>query len=103
MGSPPYENHYPSALYAWYVSTVLMVANIVSFIDRQIISLLIEPIKADLSLTDTQISILHGFAFAIFYALMGLPWAGWRIEKTAVSLFQRHHGLESHDSLLRFG
>ena len=80
MGSPPYENHYPSALYAWYVSTVLMVANIVSFIDRQIISLLIEPIKADLSLTDTQISILHGFAFAIFYALMGLP-LGWMADR----------------------
>ena len=66
------KNHYPSTVYAWYVATVLMIANIVSFIDRQIISLLIEPIKADLSLTDTQISVLHGFAFAIFYALVGI-------------------------------
>lgn len=64
---------YPSTIYAWYVAGVLMIANIVSFIDRQIISLLIEPIKADLSITDTQISILHGFAFAIFYAIMGIP------------------------------
>lgn len=66
------EDAYPNPVYAWYVATVLMIANIVSFIDRQIISLLIEPIKADLSLTDTQISLLHGFAFAIFYALVGI-------------------------------
>lgn len=67
------SNDYPGSVYAWYVAGVLMVANIVSFIDRQIISLLIEPIKADLGITDTQISILHGFAFAIFYAIMGIP------------------------------
>ena len=67
------NDNYPNPIYAWYVAAVLMVANVVSFIDRQIISLLIEPIKADLSITDTQISILHGFAFAIFYAFMGIP------------------------------
>ncbi len=67
------QDQYPSNIYAWYVAGVLMIANIVSFVDRQIISLLIEPIKADLQISDTQISILHGFAFAIFYAVMGIP------------------------------
>ena len=44
-----------------------------SFVDRYILGLLIEPIKADLNLTDTQIGLLLGPAFAIFYATMGLP------------------------------
>lgn len=52
---------------------VLMIAYIVSFIDRTILSLLVEPIRADLEISDTQISLLHGFAFALFYTLMGIP------------------------------
>lgn len=67
------KSTYPSTRYAWYVAFVLMVANIVSFVDRQIISLLIEPIKLDLQISDTQISLLHGFAFALFYAILGMP------------------------------
>jgi MFS family permease len=50
-----------------------MLAYVFSFVDRQILSLLIEPIKADLALTDTQFGLLHGFAFALFYATMGIP------------------------------
>lgn len=46
-----------------------------SFIDRQILALMIEPIKADLQLSDTQFSLLHGLAFSLFYAVMGLPLA----------------------------
>ena len=45
--------------------------------DRQIIALLVEPIRADLAISDTQFSLLSGLAFAIFYALMGLPIARW--------------------------
>ena len=52
---------------------MLTIAYILSFVDRYILGLLIEPIKADLGLTDTQIGLLLGFAFAIFYATMGLP------------------------------
>jgi MFS family permease len=52
---------------------VLTIAYIFSFVDRYILGLLIEPIKADLGLTDTQIGLLLGPAFAIFYATMGLP------------------------------
>ncbi len=50
-----------------------MLAQVVSFIDRQVITLLVQPIRADLAISDTQISLLMGFAFAIFYVAMGVP------------------------------
>ncbi|EHU1829887.1 MFS transporter [Acinetobacter baumannii] len=62
-------------VYAWYVVILCMLAYIFSFIDRQILALMIEPIKADLQLSDTQFSLLHGLAFSLFYAVMGLPLA----------------------------
>jgi MFS family permease len=67
------ETPYPDPKYAWYVVVVLFLAYTSSFIDRIIMSLLVGPIKRDLVLTDTQFSLLHGLAFAIFYTLMGLP------------------------------
>lgn len=59
--------------YRWYVVLLLTLAYVSSFIDRQILSLLIEEIKADLAITDTQFSLLSGMAFSLFYAGMGLP------------------------------
>jgi len=59
--------------YAWYVLAVLCLGSVVSTLDRQVINLLVEPIKADLGVSDTQISLLQGFAFAIFYAVMAVP------------------------------
>src|SRR5262249_34009122 len=59
--------------YAWYVVIVLMVCYTLSFIDRQILSLMVEPIKHDLGISDTRIGALQGPAFAVFYTLMGLP------------------------------
>lgn len=50
-----------------------MLAMVVSFIDRQVITLLVAPIRADLGISDTQMSLLMGFAFAIFYVTMGVP------------------------------
>jgi MFS family permease len=64
---------WPKPAYSWYVVAVLMLAYTNSFIDRQILSLLIEPIRADLEITDTQVSLLAGIAFTIFYTLMGVP------------------------------
>ena len=58
---------------AWYMVGLLTVAYVVSFVDRNILGLLIDPIKADLGLSDLQIGLLLGPAFAIFYATMGLP------------------------------
>lgn len=62
-----------SYAYEWYVVLLCMVAYIFSFVDRQILALMIEPIKADLGLSDTQFSLLHGLAFSLFYAFMGIP------------------------------
>lgn len=62
-----------SERYGWYVVFVLCVCGIVAFIDRQIINLLVEDIKLDLDVTDTQISLLQGFAFAVFYAIVAIP------------------------------
>ncbi len=60
-------------LYAWYVVGLLVIAYTFSFIDRQILSLLVGPMKRDLGISDTQVSLLQGFAFALFYSVMGLP------------------------------
>jgi len=57
--------------YPWYVVTLLTLAYICSFIDRQIITLMIGPIKQDLGLTDTQVSYLIGLSFALFYTVFG--------------------------------
>lgn len=64
---------YPKPTYAWYVVSVLTLAYISSFIDRQILALLVEPIKADFQISDTEMSLLIGMSFALFYTLMGLP------------------------------
>ena len=67
------DSNPPSVAGGWYLVFVLMLAYIVSFVDRQVISLLVEPIKRDLAINDTQISLLMGLAFAIFYVAMGVP------------------------------
>ncbi|MGR4890814.1 MFS transporter [Sphingopyxis sp. LARHCG72] len=59
--------------YSWYVLSVLVVVYILNFIDRQIISILAVDIKADLGLTDGDMGFLGGAAFAVFYALFGIP------------------------------
>lgn len=64
---------YPNQGYAWYVVSILTLAYISSFVDRQILALLVEPIKADFDISDTQMSLLIGMSFALFYTLMGLP------------------------------
>ena len=62
-----------SLRYAWYVVGVLMLAYIFSFIDRQIFSLLVSPLRRDLHISDTEISLLQGFSFAVFYTFFGIP------------------------------
>ncbi|KGE00326.1 MFS transporter [Achromobacter sp. RTa] len=71
-GSPRHAAR-PSHAYEWYVVVICMLAYIFSFVDRQILALMIEPIKRDLQLSDTQFSLLHGLAFSLFYAFMGIP------------------------------
>ena len=67
------EDDYPNETYAWYVVGVLVLAYTVSYIDRTILTLMVGPIRATLGISDVQISLLHGLAFAIFYTVLGLP------------------------------
>lgn len=67
------EPDYPPRSRGWYVVFVLCCCNVIAFLDRQIINLLVDDIRADLLITDTQISLLQGLAFALFYATMALP------------------------------
>lgn len=62
-----------SKRYAWYVVLVLTGVYTFNFIDRQILTILQELIKEDLGLTDTQLGLLTGLAFALFYTTLGLP------------------------------
>jgi len=71
---------WPTPARAWWAVAVLTFTYIVSFVDRTILGLLIEPIKVDLSLNDTQMGWLAGPAFGVFYAVMGLP-LGWLADR----------------------
>lgn len=69
----PGEEPYPPQRTAWFAVGVLLLIYIFSFMDRQILNLLVRPIKSDLGISDTQMSYLMGFSFAVFYAVFGLP------------------------------
>jgi MFS family permease len=65
----------PTGIYSWYVVLLLSALYVVSFIDRVVLNLLVDPLRAEFGLSDTQISLLQGAAFAIFYGVFGLPLA----------------------------
>ena len=71
--TPISESPYPSPRYAWYVVGVLTLMYVFSFIDRQIFSLIVAPLRRDLHISDTQVSLLQGFSFALFYTFCGIP------------------------------
>ena len=58
---------------SWWAIFIFMIALMFNYLDRQLMTLLITPIKADFDLSDTQISLLIGFAFVLFYVLAGIP------------------------------
>ena len=74
------EEPYPQIKYAWYVVAALTFVYIFSFIDRQILNLLVGPIRRDLGISDTQMSLLMGFSFALFYTVCGIP-LGWLADR----------------------
>lgn len=59
----------------------LLLAYALSFVDRQILSLLVEDLRRDLAIGDVEIGLLQGPAFGVFYAVMGLPF-GWLADRT---------------------
>ena len=62
-----------SVAYQWYVVGVLLLVFILSYFDRFILTLVIEPIKQSLHLSDFQVGLLLGPAFSLFNVLMGIP------------------------------
>ena len=68
MSARPYRN---------YLLVVLMVILAFNYVDRLALGLLLQDIKADIGLTDTQLGVLSGIAFALFYSVMGIPIARW--------------------------
>src|ERR1035437_560091 len=64
---------YPKPAYAWYVLGVLTLVYVFSFLDRQILNLLVGPVRHDLHISDTQMSLLIGISFAAFYVAFGIP------------------------------
>jgi MFS family permease len=65
---------------AWAVVWALSLASMVAYIDRQVLTLLFAPLKADLQLSDTEVSLLVGFAFVVCYAVFGLV-SGWLADR----------------------
>ena len=72
MSSNANEQSY-SKIYTWFLLTLFTLTYTFSFVDRQVINLLVEPIKSDMDLTDVQISYLQGLIFVIPYVLLSVP------------------------------
>lgn len=68
-GAPAQE----APLYAYYMVAVLTIAFMVAMIDRVVLALLIDPIQAEFDISDTEMGLLSGLAFALFYLVMSIP------------------------------
>lgn len=77
----PHSNGaFPPTATAWYMTAVLFLLYWLSLLDRLVISLLVDPIRRDLGISDFELSLLQGFAFGLFYAVCGLP-LGWLVDR----------------------
>ncbi len=72
MQPAPVKAAYPSPVYAWAVMAILVVGCIISYLNRQVVAIVLGPMKADLALSDSEISLLYG-TFAVSYALAAVP------------------------------
>lgn len=75
-----------SSVYKRYVLGLLLVVYASNFLDRQILAILLQPIKQEMGLSDTQLGLLSGIAFALFYATLGIPLARWADKHNRVNL-----------------
>jgi MFS family permease len=73
---------YPRRSYAWTVVAILIATAVLSYTDRQVLSLLVDPIRGELGISDTQISLLLGTAFAVIYGIAGIP-LGYFADRTS--------------------
>lgn len=67
------QQDWPSQRLGWYAVAVLFLAYTFSYVDRVILTILVEPIQRDLNINDSQLALLHGLAFVIFYVGLGIP------------------------------
>ena len=67
--------------HAWYALGIFMACYTLSYIDRQILSTFVDPIKMDFGVTDAEVGMLQGLAFALFYTFIGLP-LGYFVDRT---------------------
>ena len=92
------EAPWPAASRAWWAVGVFCLAAILSYSDRQILSLLVDPIRRDLLISDTQVGLLIGTAFAFVYGLAGLP-LGWLADRLRLNYPGLKLSLGSNDPL----
>lgn len=83
----------PSARYRAFALFILTFVYTLNFLDRNLLALLLQPIKDDLKLTDTQLGLLTGIAFGLFYAVLGLPIARWADRGNRVTITSMAIGL----------
>lgn len=67
------DGAWPRPAVAWTTAILLMLANTLAFVDRQALALLVQPIKTDLQVSDTAMSLLYGLSFTLFYVIIGIP------------------------------
>lgn len=79
--------------YRWYVLGLLTVVYTLNYVDQGLMGLLLQPIKVDLKLSDSQLGFLTGIAFALFYATLGLPIARWADRGNRVTITSLAIGL----------
>jgi MFS family permease len=70
------------AIAPWYTVAILTLLYTLAFVDRQVISLLVTPIKRDLGISDVQVSLLIGLAFVVLFSILGIP-AGWLVDRVS--------------------
>ena len=80
------ENFKVSEGYRWYVVWLLFVVYVLNFVDRQILTILFEPIRQEFDFSDTQMGLLGGFAFAVVYSVLGIPIARLADRKNRVTI-----------------
>lgn len=73
MAEAARQDVWPAPRQAWFAAIMLAAANTLAFVDRQALALLVQPIKEDLQVSDTAMSLLYGLSFTMFYVLVGIP------------------------------
>lgn len=80
VSTPVERDGYPSSARAYYVLAVFVLALILSYADRVVLAMLVDPIRASLGISDFQISLLYGFAFGVCFTVVGVP-MGWLADR----------------------